>query len=96
MRDEDEKEVDLLNYEISYGYWQHYMSGYYGNSRGSGSCGDSGSCDGSGSGCKKEEPPCTCSDEQYEIGVATGTGFSESCPYHKQWRATRRKKEARG
>lgn len=58
----------------------------------------SGQCGGSCSGdpcdkdkCKEKDLPCTCSDDEYDAGTATGEGFSEHCPYHKQWREKRKK-----
>lgn len=45
--------------------------------------------------CTKDKPekklPCTCTEEQYQIGWQTGEGFSATCPYHQQWVKDRRK-----
>lgn len=37
------------------------------------------------SGPEPTELACTCSDEQYEIGLSTGRGFAATCPYHTAW-----------
>ena len=68
----------------------NYFASAYGEACG-GSCGDScgDSCD---SGGKKEELPCTCSDDQYHAGANTGVGFSDTCPYHNKWREERKRK----
>lgn len=39
----------------------------------------------------EEELPCCCTEEQYQQGVSFGQGFSDTCPYHQQWRANRKK-----
>lgn len=88
------KDEEPLDYQNSPGYWKQYMSGYYGDSCGGrGSCSSSGACSGSGACKDKKELPCTCSDEQYDAGCATGKGFSDTCPYHTEWAKERLRKE---
>lgn len=73
--------------------WEDYWQAYGDACRGS--CSSGSSCSG-GSCSSTKDPnqlPCTCSDDQYANVAATGSGYSDTCPYHTAWAKERRRKE---